>query len=57
MYLDEDVALWAFHNSLVGFRTLHRDYFVSGFPRLTTATTMLKELVKVHYTKVYTHLY
>jgi hypothetical protein len=56
MYMDEEIALWAFYNTLVGFRTLHREYFTPGSPRTKLATKMLKELVKMHYPKIYAHL-
>lgn len=56
LYMDEDLALWAFHNTLKGYKTMQREYYTPGSPRCTLATTMLKDVIKMKYPKIFAKL-
>ena len=56
MYLDDETALWAFHNTMTGERTMHRDFVIKGNPRLGLATKMLRKLLLDKYPQIVTHL-
>jgi len=45
-YMDEESAYYALYNVMNGTRTMHRDYFIVGFPRLTLCTRMLSSLMR-----------
>ena len=55
-YMDEESAFYALCNVMTGTRTLQREYFTIGFPRLQLANTMFELLLKKRCNDILTRL-
>ena len=55
-YLEEEQAFKCFYQILNGQRTMHRNFFITGFPRLEVANKMLEILLKKYYPRILKNL-
>lgn len=55
-YQEEEIAFKSLYQIMYGPRTMHRDFFISGFPRLQIANKMLQTIIQKKYPKIMKNL-